>query len=112
MSARVGGQGLICICGRRRYTLAAESGHSKAQYNLGMCYESGKGIKQDMVSAVRWYTEAANNKHPKAANNLGVCYQARRCLPLPSARVCELRARLRTASKRPAPSRWGALLCV
>ena len=42
-----------------RYTKAAKQGDAEAQYNLGMCYGQGKGVKQDVQKAVEWYTKAA-----------------------------------------------------
>ena len=36
------------------YTLAAEKGHSQAQYFLGELYEDGKGVEKDLKEAFKW----------------------------------------------------------
>jgi TPR repeat protein len=45
---------------------AAEQGHAEAQYNLGFCYEKGKGVKQNYEKAEEWYRKAAAQGHEKA----------------------------------------------
>ncbi len=54
---------------------AAERGHGKAQYNLGVCYDKGEGVKQDREQAVIWFTKAAEQGDKDAQHNLGVCYE-------------------------------------
>jgi len=34
----------------------AEQGDAKAQYNLGLMYEKGKGISKDFVEAYKWFS--------------------------------------------------------
>lgn len=41
--------------------IAANGGYSEAQYRLGLCYESGDGVPQDYVEALRWYHKATEN---------------------------------------------------
>ena len=41
------------------YTKAAEQGNAVAQYNLGVCYNFGKGVEKDLQKAIEWYTKAA-----------------------------------------------------
>ena len=56
------------------YRAAAERGDADAQYNLGLCYAKGNGVKADMVEAVNWYRKAARQGHQdakKALNDLG-----------------------------------------
>lgn len=48
----------------------ADEGHSNAQYKLGIMYEKGQGVDQDMTKAVEWYTKAAKNGHIDAQENL------------------------------------------
>ena len=57
------------------YTLSAEQGYAKAQYNLGFMYDNGKGVAQDYKAAVKWYTAAAEQGAAGAQSNLGVMYE-------------------------------------
>ena len=41
------------------YTLAAEQGHSKAQYNLAIMYSQGDGVPVCDKTAAKWFTLAA-----------------------------------------------------
>ena len=52
----------------------AEQGDASAQFNLGMMYDNGQGVKQDDVEAVKWYRQAAEQGYAKAQYNLGVKY--------------------------------------
>ena len=52
----------------------AEQGNAATQYNLGLMYENGQGVKQDDVEAVKWYRKAAEQGNAKAQFNLGVSY--------------------------------------
>ena len=54
---------------------AAEQGYAKAQYNLGVAYEKGKGVRQDYTQAVQWYRKAAEQGYADAQSNLGVMYE-------------------------------------
>lgn len=53
----------------------AESGDSDAQFDLGKCYESGRGVDVDLEKAFKWYEIAANSGHSKAQYKLGIFYQ-------------------------------------
>ena len=53
---------------------AAEQGHAEAQFNLGVCYETGDGVAKNSKEAVKWYRKAAEQGHANAQNNLGFCY--------------------------------------
>ena len=55
--------------------IAAEQGYVDAQYNLGVCYYNGDGVKQDYYEAFRWYKAAAEQGYAKAQCNLGLCYK-------------------------------------
>jgi len=59
----------------------AEHGHSKAQYNVGVLYEKGKGVRPDPVQALAWYQRAAAQGEPFAQNNLGTMYEMGRPVP-------------------------------
>ena len=56
------------------YTLAAEQGYARAQFNLGLMYDEGKGVLQDYKTAVKWYTLAAEQGFARAQSNLGLMY--------------------------------------
>ena len=38
---------------------AAKEGFARAQFNLGMCYEQGKWVEQDLEKAIEWYKKSA-----------------------------------------------------
>ena len=46
--------------------LAAEQGHTRAQYRLGDFYRFGMGGRQSNVDAFVWLSLAAEGGHPKA----------------------------------------------
>ena len=52
----------------------AKKGDIDAQYNLGLMYDNGRGVKQDYKKAFEWYEKAANQGYASAQNNLGVMY--------------------------------------
>ena len=39
---------------------AANMGLKEAQYNLGVCYEKGNGVKKNDTKAIEWYTKSAD----------------------------------------------------
>ena len=51
---------------------AADKGNAQAQYNLGIMYKNGQGVKRDDKEAVKWFQRAADQGHAKAQSNLGV----------------------------------------
>lgn len=53
---------------------AANGGHADAQYNLGMMYYKGHGVKSDDAEAFAWLNKAADQKHPLALCVLGLAY--------------------------------------
>jgi hypothetical protein len=54
--------------------MAAVQGHTKAQYCLGVFYEKGIGIHQDLKEALKWKLAAAEKGEPRAQNHCGVRY--------------------------------------
>ena len=40
--------------------------HAPAMYAIGYYYESGLGVKQDDIEAMRWYRKAADKGDPEA----------------------------------------------
>ncbi len=57
---------------------AATAGHAGAQYNLGVLYNEGLGVKRDYGQAREWYEKAAaaSDSEPSslAQYNLGILY--------------------------------------
>jgi uncharacterized membrane protein len=51
----------------------AVAGNAEAQYNLGVTYVLGRGVPQDVASAVGWFVKSAKQEYPPAQYNLGVC---------------------------------------
>ncbi|MEY2820448.1 MAG: hypothetical protein RL105_20, partial [Verrucomicrobiota bacterium] len=43
----------------RWYRKAAEQGHAKAQYNLGVAYDEGRGVPKDYAEAYAWLNIAS-----------------------------------------------------
>jgi TPR repeat protein len=51
---------------------AAELGRKETQFNLGVLYADGTGVKQDMAEAIKWYRKAAAQGFADAKHNLDV----------------------------------------
>uniref|UniRef100_A0A8C3PUK7 DAP3 binding cell death enhancer 1 n=1 Tax=Chrysolophus pictus TaxID=9089 RepID=A0A8C3PUK7_CHRPC len=56
------------------FKLAADRGYTKAQFNVGLCYEHGRGTEKDLEKAALYYYRAASSCHPMAQ------YRYARCL--------------------------------
>jgi TPR repeat protein len=52
----------------------AEQGNASAQNNLGLMYETGRGVPQDYKAAVKWLGLAADQGDTNAQLNLGLKY--------------------------------------
>ena len=52
----------------------AERGNSSAQYNLGVLYDNGRGVRKDYKEAVKWYRKSAEQGHDLAQYYLGEMY--------------------------------------
>jgi TPR repeat protein len=61
--------------------ISAEQGDAEAQYNLGVRYDAGRGVPQDLAEAHRWWLRAAEQGQVNAQWNLGVVYATGRGLP-------------------------------
>lgn len=60
----------------RCWSLAAEDkADHEGKYRLGICYYEGKGVKQDMFSAIYWLSKATDYGSFKAAKLLGEYYE-------------------------------------
>lgn len=55
-------------------TKAAEQGHAKAQFNLGLKYFTGQGFLQDNKQALVWFSKAAEQGDAEAQYYLGLMY--------------------------------------
>lgn len=62
----------------RLWEIAAAEQHPKAHFNLGVAYETGKGVPQNFEEAANWYRRAADQDHAGAHFNLSVMYEADR----------------------------------
>lgn len=52
----------------------AEEGDARAQYDLGLLYDTGRGVPQSNEKALQWYQKAAEQGEPRAQYNLGLMY--------------------------------------
>ena len=52
----------------------AKAGDMNAQYELGTCFMTGKGIHQDFEYAMEWLLKAADQGEPFAMYNIGILY--------------------------------------
>lgn len=52
----------------------AERGDPPAQYYLGLMYQDGKGLPEDLAQALGWYRRAADRNLPSAQKNLADLY--------------------------------------
>src|SRR3974390_1241437 len=52
----------------------AAQGNDRAQFNLGVMYDKGRGVPQNDAEALKWYRKAAEQGYPIAQYNLGVMY--------------------------------------
>ena len=59
---------------RQEMIQMAEQGHADAQYRLGLCYEKGEGVEQNLQEAVKWYRKSAEQGHTVAQKKMGWCY--------------------------------------
>jgi len=53
---------------------AAEQGNADAQFNLGVMYDNGRGVRQDYAQAMQWYRQAAEQGDAHAQLALGLRY--------------------------------------
>lgn len=58
------------------YTKSAERGLSKAQHNLALMYENGKGVSINQQKAIFWYTKAAEQGLSLSQFNLAQLYSS------------------------------------
>ncbi len=56
------------------YRRLVEKGDVRAQDNLGIMYENGRGVRQDYAEAMAWYRRAADRGDAAAQFNVGTMY--------------------------------------
>lgn len=56
------------------YKKAAEQGLAEAQFQLGLCYDYGRGVLKNYTDAMYWYDRASEQGDYKAKNNLACNY--------------------------------------
>ncbi|WOH08222.1 hypothetical protein DCAR_0727659 [Daucus carota subsp. sativus] len=54
---------------------AANSGYVRAQYQLALCLQHGRGLKRDLCEAAKWCIKAAEGGYVRAMYNTSLCYQ-------------------------------------
>lgn len=59
----------------RWYKKAAELGHVRSQYRLGVAYRKGQGVKQDYILSTSWFKKAAEKGNKKTFHALGYAYR-------------------------------------
>jgi TPR repeat protein len=75
------------------FYVLAKNGDAKAQYNVGMIYANGKGVKKDVPQAMEWYEKAAQQGNASAAynyNNLAALYLEGKNIPRNNKKAFEL----------------------
>jgi TPR repeat protein len=70
--------------------LAEDVGDASAQYSLGLMYDTGEGVGQNFVEAVRLYDLAAGQGHAAAQCNLGLMYDSGTGVPKDEAEAVRL----------------------
>lgn len=57
-----------------KFSNLASEGEVTSQYNIGLMYEKGNGVKRNLAKAKYWYLKAANQNYSAAQRNLGQMY--------------------------------------
>ena len=57
------------------YRKAAEKGEARAQNDLGLMYQEGKGVRKNNKKAAEWWRKAAEQGEARAQFNLGWMYK-------------------------------------
>lgn len=61
--------------------LALAEHDPEAQFQLGLNYANGDGVRRDWEKCVEWSRRAAENGHPGGQFNLGCCYDLGKGVP-------------------------------
>ena len=54
---------------------AAKQGDSEAQRYTAICYQEGRGVEPNHVSAFEWYIKAAEQENAFAQRRTGICFE-------------------------------------
>ncbi len=87
----------------------AEQGDAEAQYQMGGCYEDGRGVAKNLAEAVKWYTLAAEARYAPAQDALGTCHLHGRGLPQNA--VAGVSWYLAAAKQGHAPGQYNLAVC-
>ena len=60
----------------KSFERSAEKGHVESQFQLGLLYEYGKGVKTAYNNSAQWYKLAAAYDHVVAVYRLGFLYES------------------------------------
>jgi len=58
----------------REWKAAAEAGQAEAQFDLGVLYAQGRGVRRDLTEAANWYRKSADQGNAEAEFALGQLY--------------------------------------
>jgi TPR repeat protein len=58
----------------REWKASADAGQAEAQFDLGVLYAQGSGVRRDLTEAARWYRKAADQGNAEAEFALGQMY--------------------------------------
>lgn len=58
----------------QEWKTAAEAGKAEAQFDLGLLYAQGLGVRRDLTEAARWYRKSADQGNAEAEFALGQMY--------------------------------------
>jgi len=62
----------------RLFLAAAKNGDQSSQLNVGYCYDTGKGVRQNTPAALYWYKRAYRRGDSAAAANVGTVWRDKR----------------------------------
>jgi TPR repeat protein len=61
----------------RLFLAAAGNGDQSSQLNVGYCYDTGKGVRQNVSAALYWYKRAYRRGDSSAAHSIGTVWRDR-----------------------------------
>ena len=85
----------------------AQQGDAKAQFNMGILYEKGQGVPQDLQEAFRWYYLAAAQGDASTQNVLGMLYEYGQGVPQDFPKPCIGMGSRRSRATRRHNLTWG-----